>query len=94
MDGSPYGPGGYPRLGGVRVEGTFRRGWYPIGTVEIIHPDGRRGSGHFGGVGASTPGVLEVLGDEQGTVPAPAPVSAGEGAGRGRKLHWTARRAP
>ena len=53
VDGSPYGPGSYPRPGGVRVEGTFRSGRYPVGTVEIIHPDGRRGSGHFGGFGAS-----------------------------------------
>ena len=79
VDGSPYGPGGYPHPGGVRVEGAFRSGRYPVGTVEIIHPDGRRGSGHFGGVGASTLGVLEVLGGKQGTVPVPAPVSAEEG---------------
>ena len=81
VDGSPYGPGSYTRPGGVRVEGTFRGGRYPVGTVEIIHPDGRRGSGHFGGFGASTPGVLEVLeglGDKQGAVPASKPVSAEE----------------
>ena len=76
MDGSPYGPGSYTRPGGVRVEGTFRSGRYPAGTVEIIHPDGRRGSGHFGGFDASTPAVLEVLADER-NYSASKPVSAG-----------------
>ena len=95
VDGSPYGPGGYPRPGGVRVEGAFRGGRYPVGTVEIIHPDGRRGSGHFGGFGASA-GRAGTPGRQAGHRPRTgARFSRGSGgAGRGRKRPWVARRAP